>query len=49
MGPWLYAALCVAIPALWALLMFWLVTALERRTAPPDSTRDSLPPPDYSI
>ena len=49
MGPWLYAALCVVIPALWALLMFRLVTALERRGAPPEPPRDSLPPPDYSI
>lgn len=49
MSPLLYAVLCVAAPMLWALFMYRLVTFLERKNAPQAASRDSLPPPDYSI
>lgn len=44
MDSWLYAAVCLVVPALWGLSMYALFGAWERRKKPGE-----LPPIDYSI
>ena len=42
---WLYALLCVVVPAVWGVAMYYAFTALKKRPA----QHDDPPPIDYSI
>jgi hypothetical protein len=44
---WLYAALCVLVPAVWAVAMYFLFGWVDRRRAA--RNKNDLPPIDYSI
>ena len=44
---WLYAILCVAIPAVWGIAMYFVFGLIDRRRAA--RNQDKLPPIDYSI
>jgi hypothetical protein len=43
----LYVALCVAAPALWGTVMYFVFAAIDRRRR--DRRDDEKPPIDYSI
>jgi hypothetical protein len=42
---WLYAVLCVLVPAIWGVAMFFAFNALKKRPR----EEDDPPPVDYSI
>jgi hypothetical protein len=45
---WIYAALCVVVPAAWGIVMYFAFEAVDRRRRA--RMRKDLPPPiDYSI
>ena len=48
MSEWGYAALCVVVPAVWGILMYYAFGALDRRRRNL-SKRGDPPPVDYSI
>jgi hypothetical protein len=43
---WLYAALCVVVPAAWGVIMYFLFGFVDRRRT---ARRGEAPPIDYSI
>ena len=49
----LYAAVCVAVPSLWGLTMYWVFSAAQKRARLAAARRGQdgreLPPIDYSI
>ncbi len=47
MSGWLYALLCLVVPALWGVLMYYLFGWIQRRRR--QVTREDAPPVDYSI
>jgi len=48
MGGWLYAAACVAVPAVWGIIMYLAFNLVDRRHR--DERPDAeLPPIDYTI
>lgn len=48
MRPWVYALLCVVVPAVWGALAAWAFGAWERRRRV-NELRAGPPPIDYSI
>ncbi|HLK10252.1 MAG TPA: hypothetical protein VKW76_02625 [Candidatus Binatia bacterium] len=48
MPAWLYALLCLAVPAVWGVVMFWVFDLWHRRRRRED-LRAGPPPIDYSI
>jgi hypothetical protein len=47
MAPWLYAIVCVLVPAAWGLVMYHAFSFMDRRRM--EAKPDDPPPIDYSI